>query len=84
MIANVKEFEKKLIDKDLNYKRLAELIGLTPVTLSQKVKDEGHDFKFGETKKIAEIFELTCKEYSTMFFGNNFSLTKENQTGGSI
>ena len=78
MIANVKEFEKKLIDKDLNYKKLAELVGLTPFTLSQKVKDEGHDFKFGETKKIAEILDLTCKEYSTIFFGNDFSQTQEN------
>ena len=78
MIANVKEFEKKLIDKDLNYKKLAEMMELTPFTLSQKVKDEGHDFKFGETKKIAEIFGLNCQEYSTMFFGEDFSLTKEN------
>lgn len=84
MIANIKEFEKKLIDKDLNYKKLAELIGLTPITLSQKVKDEGHDFKFGETKKIAEIFELTCQEYSMIFFGKNFSQTKEIQPGGLI
>ena len=78
MIANVKEFEKKLIDKDLNYKKLAELIGMTPVTLSQKVKDEGHDFKFSETKKLAEILELNCQEYATIFFGNDFSQTQEN------
>ena len=84
MIANIKEFEKKLIDKDLNYKKLAELIGLTPITLSQKVKYEGHDFKFRETKMIAEIFELTCQEYKTIFFGVNFSQTKENDLGGSI
>ena len=78
MIANIKEFEKKLIDKDLNYKKLAEIMNLTPFTLSQKVKDEGHDFKLGETRKLAEILNLTCQEYSIIFFDNNFSETKEN------
>ena len=78
MIANIKEFEKKLIDKDLNYKKLAEIMGLTPFTLSQKVKDEGHDFKLGETRKLAEILNLTCQEYSVIFFDSDFSETKEN------
>ena len=78
MIANVKEFEKKLIDNDLNYKKLAEQMKLTPFTLSQKVKDKDHDFKLGETKKIAEILNLTNQEYSLIFFEKNLSITEEN------
>ena len=45
MIANVKEFEKKLIDNDLNRKLLAEKMHISPATLTTKLEKPEGDFK---------------------------------------
>lgn len=76
MIYNIKEFEKKLIDKDLNRKMLAEIIGIDPNTLTQKVNEEKRDFKISEAVAIAEALELSNEEFMLLFFNKKLSFNE--------
>lgn len=76
MIANVKEFEKKLIDSDLNRKLLAEKMGIAPATLTAKLEKPGSDFKLSEMVLIAELTGMNEREFIYIFLALNFRLTK--------
>ena len=73
MIYNKKEFEKKLIDYDLNRKKLAEKIGINANTLRLKINDPKYDFKISEAQEIGIILELTPEEFMQYFFNKKLS-----------
>ncbi|MCD8294709.1 MAG: hypothetical protein LUE27_05675 [Clostridia bacterium] len=73
MIADVKGFEKKLIDSDLNRKELAHRIGISPVTLTAKLEKPDADFKLSEADKIAQITKMDEREFMCIFFGKKLS-----------
>lgn len=76
MIANVKEFEKKLIDNDLNRKLLAEKMNISPATLTTKLDKPEGDFKLSEMVAVAEITRMTEHEFIYIFFGEKLSLNE--------
>ena len=80
MICNKKEFEKKLIDKDLNRKKLAEILGISANTLHSKIENERSEFKLSHAKEIATVLDMTTAEFLLIFFDKklspNESLTK--------
>lgn len=76
MIANVKEFKKKMVDCETNYKLLSKEVGIRNTTLSDKIQKVGHDLTLSETVKLANLLNLSQDEYFEMFVGNNFSQTK--------
>lgn len=80
MIANVKEFEKKLIDNDLNRKLLAKKMRISPTTLTTKLEKPDGDFKLSEMVAIAQITRMSEKEFIYIFFGEKLSL---NESSGS-
>ncbi len=86
MIANVKEFEKKLIDNDLNRKLLAKEMKISPTTLTTKLEKPDGDFKLSEMVTIAQITRMSEKEFIYIFFGEKLSLNEsfENQTQAAI
>ncbi len=74
MIYNKKEFEKKLIDMDLNRKKLAKALAITANTLRLKLEKENVDFKISEAQAVADILELTDEEFMLIFFNKKLSL----------
>jgi predicted transcriptional regulator len=76
MVASVKEFEKKLIDNDLNRKKLAEEIGMTPTTLTSKVEKSDSDFKLSEMVVIANKLHMNQEEFILIFFGEKLSFNE--------
>ena len=76
MIYNKKEFEKKLIDNDLNRKKLAERIGMNVNTLRLKLENENSDFKIKEVERIANELNLTNEEVMEIFFGRKLSFNE--------
>ena len=76
MIANVKEFEKKLIDNDLNRKLLAKEMHISPTTLTTKLEKEEGDFKLSEMIAIAQITKMNEQEFILIFFGENLSFNE--------
>ena len=73
MIANVREFEKKLIDNDLNRKLLAEKIHISPTTLTTKLDKPEGDFKLSEMIAIAQETKMNEREFLFIFFGEKLS-----------
>lgn len=65
-----KTLEKKMIDCDMDYKSLADAIGISQVTLSRKVNTE-FDFKLGEAEKIAEVLKLSGTEFLEVFLSKS-------------
>lgn len=76
MIANVKEFEKKLIDNDLNRKLLAEKMHISPATLTTKLEKPEGDFKLSEMVTIAQITRMNEREFLFIFFGEKLSFNE--------
>ena len=76
MIYHKKEFEKKLIDKDLNYKNLAAKLGISANTLHSKIEIPGSEFKLSQAQKTAEILDLSVKEFWLIFFNKELSLNE--------
>ena len=80
MIYNKKEFEKKLIDKDLNRKKLAAILGISANTLHSKIENEESEFKLSHAQEIAVVLDMTTAEFLLIFFDKklspNESLTK--------
>lgn len=76
MIANVKEFEKKLIDNDLNRKQLAAKMDISPVTLTTKLEKSEGEFKLSEMIAIAQITRMNEREFLCIFFGEKLSLNE--------
>ena len=76
MIANVKEFEKKLIDNDLNRKLLAKEMHISPTTLTTKLEKEEGDFKLSEMIAIAQITKMNEREFILIFFGEKLSFNE--------
>ncbi len=76
MIANVKEFEKKLIDNDLNRKLLAKEMHISPTTLTTKLEKEEGDFKLSEMIAIAQITKMNEQEFILIFFGEKLSFNE--------
>lgn len=72
MIANVKEFEKTLIDNDLNRKQLAERVNMTPTTLSAKLDKPGRDFTLSEMVAIAQETRMSGPRFMLVFLEKNF------------
>lgn len=76
MIYHKKEFEKKLIDKDLNRKKLAEKIDINVNTLRLKLDDTDYEFKISEAEKICNILGLTNEEMLLIFFNKKLALNE--------
>lgn len=73
MIYCRKEFDKKLIDKDLNRKKLAKELGISANTLRLKLEREGNDFKVSEAQRVSRILDLTTEEFLLIFFNKKLS-----------
>lgn len=76
MIYCRKEFDKKLIDKDLNRKKLAVELGISANTLRSKLESEDNDFKVSEAQKVSKILDLTIEEFLLIFFNKKLSLNE--------
>lgn len=76
MIYNKKEFEKKLIDKDLNRKKLSALLEMSANTLRLKLDDERTDFKISEAQLISKLLDLSTEEFFLIFFDKKLSFNE--------
>ena len=76
MIANVKEFEKKLIDNDLNRKLLAKKMKISPATLTAKLDKPEGEFKLSEMVTIAQVTRMSEQEFIFIFFGEKLSFNE--------
>ena len=76
MVANIKEFEKKLIDNDLNRKKLAEKVKMSPSTLTNKIEKPESDFKLSEMVEIANKLNMSQIEFIGIFFGEKLSFNE--------
>ncbi len=73
MIYHKKEFEKKMIDKDLNRKQLAAKLGISSNTLHAKIDTPESEFKLSQAEKIAQILDLSAEEFLLIFFDKKLS-----------
>lgn len=64
---NRKEFEKKLIDKDLSNKDVIEYLGISSCAYYRKLKTTS-EFTQEEIKKMIKFLNLTSDESMTIFF----------------
>lgn len=69
MIANITEFEKRLIDLGLSKNQIAEETSMHINTLNKKLKRMGHSFTLSEAAQIAIITKMTNGEFMRIFFG---------------
>lgn len=76
VIFQKKELEKKMIDKDMNRKKLAQAIGICPSTLSSKIDKPNSDFKLLEALQIAKHLEMSDEEFMWIFFNKKLSLNE--------
>lgn len=49
-------------------KDLAEYLGITEQSVSNKINENGTEFKQGEIRKIIERYNLAPDEYTAIFF----------------
>lgn len=49
-------------------KDLAEYLGITEQSVSNKINENGTEFKQGEIAKIKEKYNLSAQEVATIFF----------------
>lgn len=50
-------------------KELAEYLGISEQSVSNKINESGTEFKQGEIAKIKERYNLTAEQVATIFFG---------------
>ena len=50
-------------------KELAEYLGISEQSVSNKINESGTEFKQGEIAKIKEKYNLTADQVATIFFG---------------
>lgn len=79
MIANIEEFERKLIDSQLSRKQLAEKICISPSVLTAKLEEAEGEFKLSEMIEIAQITKMDDREFLFIFFGEKLSLNEINE-----
>ena len=56
-----------IIRNGMTQEQLAEMIGLTPNSISRKINGK-NEFTLGEAQKITEALSLSSKEVSSIFF----------------
>lgn len=49
-------------------KALAEALGITPQSLSDKINERGTEFKQGEIARIRDRYDLTADQVDDIFF----------------
>lgn len=52
-----------------NLAKLARLLGISPSTVSKKVKDEDHSFSISQMKVIKSHYQLSAEDMDRIFFG---------------
>lgn len=50
-------------------KELADYLGISEQSVSNKINESGTEFKQGEIAKIKERYNLTAEQVATIFFG---------------
>ncbi len=79
MIANIEEFERKLVDNELNRKQLAEKMCLPASVLTAKLEGNEEDFMLSEMVTIAQITQMSEAEFMLIFFDEKLSLNERNE-----
>lgn len=66
---NTKEFRVALVRAEISQNELADRIGISRQSLSQKTNGK-RDFKLSEIRKISEVLDLSSDDVNVIFFGN--------------
>jgi hypothetical protein len=69
MIAHMKDFEKKLDAINLSKKQVAKAAGMQRGTFMNKLIKPECNFTLGEADYLAELTQMTNKEFLWIFFG---------------
>lgn len=68
---NANKLKGKLVEKNIGYQKIAEMIGISKVTFSNKVNGKtARGFSAAEASKISEILDLSGEESLEIFFNN--------------
>ena len=68
---NANKLKGKLVEKNIGYQKIAEMIGISKVTFSNKVNGKtARGFSASEASKISEILDLSGEESLEIFFNN--------------
>lgn len=67
MLANNDKFNGKMAENRYTVSKLAQALGLAEGTVRLKIKSKKYEFTLGESKKIKDLWNLTDKEYLTIF-----------------
>lgn len=63
------ELKEKITNNGYSVPAFSKLLGIDTSTFYRKIKAGGETFSIGETKKMANLLNLSYQEINTIFFG---------------
>lgn len=69
-MVNVNKLKGKIVERELNVGKLAEMVGINRSTLYRKMSNHGEDFTIKEAILISKELQLTEHEAVEIFFTN--------------
>lgn len=70
---NKKAFDIAKLKNDDTNKDIAEYLGISEQSVSNKINETGTEFKQGEIAKLAKKWNLSADEIAEIFFGQEVS-----------
>ena len=66
---NASKLRSIMVLHDDTNRDLAEFLGISETSVSNKINENGTEFKQGEIAKIKEKYNLTAEQVEAIFFG---------------
>lgn len=73
---NIKKFRGKMAEEGCSFEKLANILGINPVTLYRKANGES-EFTRREIQQISVYFSLTMQEVKDIFFSDELTETQD-------
>lgn len=71
-----KKLKVLLVEREIKQKELADKVGITPVSLNQKINRNGSSFTLEEASRICDFLGISLDEY---FFVENVPNMEQNK-----
>lgn len=77
-MTNTGLFRKKVDNRGVKLKFLAETLGISPFALQKKIENR-NEFKASEIDKLGQLLDLSRDEVDAIFFDRNVELQSTNK-----
>lgn len=67
MTCNIALLRGKIVEKEVSQEQLSEKLGVSPSTVTRKMKAQGLAFTVGQMHKIIDFLQLTPSEAQKIF-----------------